>query len=372
MGRTGAGLAVAVFLAAGTSQAAIIKTQSQSTPHPGVTVIEGTTRAPSSHFYATKVSLCTPGVKVAATPNASTLQTVPKFAAASGADVAINGDFYKAGPRVYGIAVGNGGAWPIKKTGADPAVADQWYYNNFGWIAFGPNFVEFTHTEYVKKNVPSATGGYSPGSVVSTFPEGTVSLVSGFPELVTEGTRHSCPDPTAATCFPDRADMHTRNPRSAMGLTQDRRTFILAVVDGRTAGNAGMYGTELAELMEELGAWQAFNLDGGGSSEMWIRGRGTVNKPADGASRTVANHWGILTGEGDSAAHCIPVAAPDAGVPVADTRHVGGTNLENPAAGDDVEPAEGGCNTSASTHLSFGGIVLSVAMVLLARRRRRD
>ena len=33
-----------------------------------------------------------------------------------------------------------------------------------------------------------------------------------------------------------------------------------------------MYGAELAELMELLGAWEAFNLDGGGSTQMWAGG----------------------------------------------------------------------------------------------------
>ena len=119
-----------------------------------------------------------------------------------------------------------------------------------------------------------------PGTVSGAIPAGTVALVSGFPELVTEGRRVTCSSPTATSCFTDRGDMRARHPRTAMGITEDRNTFILLVVDGRSSVSAGMYGTELASLMDQLGAWQAFNLDGGGSSQMWIQGRGV---PSEGA-----------------------------------------------------------------------------------------
>jgi hypothetical protein len=82
-----------------------------------------------------------------------------------------------------------------------------------------------------------------------------------------------------------------------MGLTEDRGTFILVVVDGRDSPDSvGMYGAELATLMFELGAWEAFNLDGGGSSAMWLQDAGYLNQPADGSARAVANHWGVYAG----------------------------------------------------------------------------
>ena len=41
------------------------------------------------------------------------------------------------------------------------------------------------------------------------------------------------------------------------------------------------------------------NLDGGGSSAMYVRGRGVVNDPSDGSQRVVANHLGVqATGSG--------------------------------------------------------------------------
>jgi hypothetical protein len=369
------------FLAASSSSAGIIATKTVTTPLPGVTLWEGKTRAPASTYHVAKIALCTPGVRVGATAPPTAFKTVPAYAQASGAKLAVNGDFFKPGPRVYGVAVGEGKPWPLTKTGADPAVKDQWYYDNFGWIAFRPDGVEFTHTGYVKAHPEEfhATGGLSPDAVTHDIPPGTVALVSGFPELVTEGKQYACSSPTATTCFTDREDMRARNPRSAMGLTQDRRTFILAVVDGRSTSSAGMYGTELAELMAEVGAWQAFNLDGGGSSEMWLSGRGTISKPADGTSRAVANHWGIFTGSGD-AAHCVPSADTGEVTAFAGSSAGGpdGVNAaENDSSGgapdDGMAPnspdADAGCSAAHGTRHAFGSVGLAIFGLLVLRRR---
>lgn len=83
-----------------------------------------------------------------------------------------------------------------------------------------------------------------------------------------------------------------RAPRTALGLRQDGGA-ILAVVDGRRAGSIGMSLPELAALMRELGAVDAMNLDGGGSSDMVIEGR-VVNSPADGRERKVGTALGVF------------------------------------------------------------------------------
>jgi hypothetical protein len=63
-----------------------------------------------------------------------------------------------------------------------------------------------------------------------------------------------------------------RYPRAAIGLT--RRGEILAVAcDGRADDEAGLTMAELAEAMAALGAVQAMNLDGGGSTSMICGGR---------------------------------------------------------------------------------------------------
>ncbi|MFO0750739.1 MAG: phosphodiester glycosidase family protein [Myxococcota bacterium] len=74
-----------------------------------------------------------------------------------------------------------------------------------------------------------------------------------------------------------------RNPRTALGLTADGK-LLLVVVDGRTDAGVGMTLPSLAQHLVDLGAVQAVNLDGGGSSAMWIRDQsvnGIVNSPSD-------------------------------------------------------------------------------------------
>lgn len=396
---SGAALGLALVSPAD-ADAAIIATRRTATPYAGVQTIEGTTRAPASTYHAVVVSLCTAGVRLDATKAPTSFVTVPAWAQSSGAEVVVNGDFFAPGPRVYGLAVGSGAAWPVARTGADPAVKSEWYYDRFGWIALGKGWVEFSHTEAVKTKA-AALGvreGWKPTQVTHDFPAGTVALVSGFPELVTEGKRVTCSSPTVASCFADRTDMRTRNPRTAMGLSRDRRKLVLAVVDGRTARSAGMYGTELAELMEELGAWQAFNLDGGGSSEMWVRGRGTVSAPSDGASRAVANHWGVFVEAGKAAAHCQPLPA-DAGADAArdggaDGGEDGGEGADDPSdpglapgpvpteaatppgadvapGGDDGAPsADEGCATGGGGGAGTGAAALGLGAVAVALGRR--
>jgi hypothetical protein len=63
-----------------------------------------------------------------------------------------------------------------------------------------------------------------------------------------------------------------RHPRAAIGVT--RRGEILAVAsDGRADDEAGLTIDELAEAMAALGALQAMNLDGGGSTSLVCGGR---------------------------------------------------------------------------------------------------
>ena len=68
-----------------------------------------------------------------------------------------------------------------------------------------------------------------------------------------------------------------RNPRTAIGYTKDNH-LILLTADGREGSSIGLTLMELAHLMKELGCVNAMNLDGGGSTVMYIKGK-IVNKP---------------------------------------------------------------------------------------------
>ena len=72
-----------------------------------------------------------------------------------------------------------------------------------------------------------------------------------------------------------------RHPRSLVGKDADGGVW-LVVVDGRFPGEAeGMTIAELTSLAERLGLTDALNLDGGGSSTLWVLPAGVLNHPCD-------------------------------------------------------------------------------------------
>ena len=79
------------------------------------------------------------------------------------------------------------------------------------------------------------------------------------------------------------------NPRSMIGVTSDR-TVYMVVVDGRQSGKAdGLTIPQMAQLAKYLGLVDAINLDGGGSSTLWVKGKGVINTPSGGSVRKVPN-----------------------------------------------------------------------------------
>lgn len=83
-----------------------------------------------------------------------------------------------------------------------------------------------------------------------------------------------------------------RAPRTAIGIDKNGH-ILLVVVDGRQSHSIGMTLRELALFMQELGAVDAMNLDGGGSSEMVVNGD-IVNSPSDGHERRVGDALAIV------------------------------------------------------------------------------
>lgn len=89
------------------------------------------------------------------------------------------------------------------------------------------------------------------------------------------------------TCSWEQCDSSfvvTKHPRSAVFTTKDKRTVFITV-DGRSKGNAiGVSIPELAHLIRILGGEDALNLDGGGSTTLWMKDapdNGVLNYPSD-------------------------------------------------------------------------------------------
>jgi exopolysaccharide biosynthesis protein len=98
-------------------------------------------------------------------------------------------------------------------------------------------------------------------------------LVTG-PLLVRSGQLSKMPVTSLVTA---------RHPRSAVGTIRNKK-IVLVTIDGRDEHAAGMTLYELAAMMRLLKCRDAVNLDGGGSTTLWIRGKpynGVVNMPSD-------------------------------------------------------------------------------------------
>lgn len=146
------------------------------------------------------------------------------------------------------------------------------------------------------------SGYFSPGLLwgentsisgeVEEYWKGVAELVTGGPLLV-EGGR---------AVFQDQAEGFTgslsaANPRTAVGRRGDGKV-LLVTVDGRQPGiSVGLTLEELSLFMVSLGAEVGVALDGGGSTEMWVKGE-VVNRPSDGRERPLSNAILVLPRQG--------------------------------------------------------------------------
>jgi len=103
------------------------------------------------------------------------------------------------------------------------------------------------------------------------------TAIGGGPVLVHDGRIRITNDEERMFMGRAREDLH---PRTAMGYTRDGRLLILAV-EGRNRGHGeGASLTDLAGILLGLGAVEALNLDGGGSSCLLVMGKPTI-QPSD-------------------------------------------------------------------------------------------
>jgi hypothetical protein len=100
--------------------------------------------------------------------------------------------------------------------------------------------------------------------------------IGSWPSLATNGAKLLEPDSSGS--------FHTaRHPRTGLGITDSG--LVALVIDGRSDVSAGIDLDDFSEELLALGAVEAVNLDGGGSSTMWVDGcsvNGVVNFPSDG------------------------------------------------------------------------------------------
>ncbi len=208
-------------------------------------------------------------------PNGETTrETTLDFLKETEAQLAINATFFamdKIGTDNIGLVVSKGeqispfrGDWPAINIDPDNKAAIVWGEDN---------------TFNVTKPEPTKIKLYN--------------AVTGSDQIVIDGK--------PLEPQPDRSFFTTAHPRTAIGITKDHK-LLLVTVDGREPGiSEGMPLNELAQLMIELGAVQALNLDGGGSTTIAIADPDprVINLPS---SKDDEGNYGVLRPVGTSIA----------------------------------------------------------------------
>lgn len=250
-----------------------------STPHAGVQHLHR--RVGPFDYHLVRVDLRTSGARIVATDESVAAPhegakraghrwtTVSSFARDVHADIAINANYYDLYARRFstcGLTRSAGHTWRSSYEDHRLECDDS--------IGFG----EGNRAEVFD------SAGMLDGTAQRLAWMTTV--VTGSPRLLRDGDVEHYTFPRHAL---------SRNPRTAIGLSRDRGTLFLLVVNGREGRAQGMTCEETARVLRNHGAWDAVNLDGGGSSALYVRReRGIVSRFADGAERAVGNHIGVV------------------------------------------------------------------------------
>jgi hypothetical protein len=133
-----------------------------------------------------------------------------------------------------------------------------------------------------RRPLPSRAGAFR-GKITKSAWADASQAVGGGPWLV-RGSKVAVDGPEEG--FADGDFTMARHPRTAAGVTASGE-LLLVTVDGRQSFSRGLSLPDLAQLMIRLGAVNAINLDGGGSTSMVVNGL-YVNGPSDGEPRPIA------------------------------------------------------------------------------------
>ena len=158
---------------------------------------------------------------------------------------------------------------------------------------------------YYDRPQPNVVGQAKYGKVTATSPVPAVSwepyyAISCGPMVLYDGlvcADNSMVDDTHYytnfECW-DESGVYSAHPdRSAVGVTADGK-IVLFICDGLIHASQGSYIKELGPIMKSIGCVHAMNLDGGGSTGMWLNGAGMINYK-DSSWRSVKSTLGFFT-----------------------------------------------------------------------------
>ena len=230
--------------------------------------IRSRTRPWNVHLIEVDAGRCELGFRVVRADEAEGRIEVSEMARRSepGVIAAINGDFFTPEDTPLGVEVSQG---QLRGRTSRPVFA--WRPGEVPWVG------------------PVEWGGDSlrlgSWAILEKGPGAGVQVVAGFPSLLEGGV------PVGDLELSERPQFSAeRHPRTAVGFDPERGRLWLVVADGRREGvSEGMTLPELAGLFRSLGALDAINLDGGGSSVMVISGEAVSRPSGPGGERPVVN-----------------------------------------------------------------------------------
>lgn len=229
--------------------------------YEGVDVTSYERAEPLLKIVAARIDTTAPGVEFTTTTphpdfelgkRETIRQTTAGFLKESGAAVAVNGNFYLP---FNATTIATPGDADLLGLGVCDGFVESEPVGAY------PSFV-------VKKSGEIAIHAYQPGDDLSDIQ----IAVSGNKIVLQNGEIVKLSDPT--------------HPRTAIGYSQDKRYVYLLTIDGRQAGfSVGASYEQVAAEMQYVGAYDALNLDGGGSTTFVLRDANAepvvINRPCN-------------------------------------------------------------------------------------------
>lgn len=258
----------------------------------GIDYLTGTNSQSGGDFnnrmvaHVLRINLTDPDIRLLPTPrhtnyvaNSAETQgrTVSQFVRTYGVQVAVNANFFSpeeyylpegTAMRVDGLSISDGN--PVSPANFSRAACVLFDAANIGRVV---------HTNW---------------PAVST--NGVLNAVAGDYPILVRGVN------IGRQYLSQGGFIHATNPRTALGLSQDGKTLFLMCIDGRQDHSAGALDYETGAWMLLVGAYDAVNLDGGGSATMaMLSSTGQAMRlnyssaVADsGRERTVGSHFGVF------------------------------------------------------------------------------
>lgn len=235
-----------------------------------------------------RVDLTDPDIQFFTTPRASSYVaesretltlSVPDFLKTNKLQVVADANYYSANPggadptfeglpcEVFGLQISTGVVVSAQSSGdystGNPRAASLLFTTN-------------KQPMFVFRNLPPGTNT-----------AGIYNAITGYYPIVSNGVNFGI---AASNSYSD-SFIHQLQPRTAYGVSQDNRYLYLLTIDGRQSGYSdGAYDVETGYWMTNCGAWNAINMDGGGSTALYM---------ADSTGNPVRlNHSSYLSGYG--------------------------------------------------------------------------